>query len=810
MSSLFPYRRKLLSSYGMRAVALASVLLCLSLLMGQTALGAQVGRPLPQADIVFIIDESGSMFDDVREIQARLAEVAAQLQAQLDVHLGLVGFGAFTGHYGIDWEGKPHIHLPLTGDPRAFEDALQELVASGGTEPGFSAIALAMSDAMGFRPGAGVCAVLITDEDADVTAEAPTTQTEAQAALQSRGAVLLSVIDPGYGSALADYGRAGLAGATGGRSYHIFDFRADPSPVLMAILSQCAQIVAGRPSEEPGGEREEPSEIAEKLERIQARLERLTPSVAMLLERIDVHSGEITSLRTTVSELNAQFRELSGRMDALEANVRERFAALKQTLGELKRMLEERPAQTRIQQEVAVMRQTVTSLNVTVAQLSETHRQLTQQLQSLTSRLGELERQVAQDWNERLAGFQMALSALEERLQLRLQAAQEQYDGLFTQLASLRVSVGDLSEQQEALSGQIQQLNERADAFEATLAQLSQRFDEDFAALQKALSALEVRLKERLDQAEGQIAGAQNALKDVQGRLTGVYERLNSLQSATSNLIQTQGDFYGQLQALTERLSALEKALKEDLPKTLEARFSTLQGALDALKGQFAEWERALSSVRETVLQHTQALEQLDRLAERLKQLESSLSALQEDMFARLEALSAKVASLQSALGEVQARIAALEEGLAGLRSEVEGWVAQTDERMEGLSARLDALAADLKGLQDELARLNALETSVAQMQRRLDALAEGQQALGDRLARLEALAEANQKAIQALDERLRAEREALKEEILAEVPQLPSEIRQEHVPERPDLALRLAVVAVMLSLAAIALALLT
>jgi chromosome segregation ATPase len=795
-------------------------------------------------DLVFLIDESGSMFDDVREIQVRLAEVATQLQAQLDVRLGLVGFGAFAGHHETTWEGEPHVHLPLMSDLQAFEDALGELVASGGTEPGFGAIALAMSEAMGFRPGAGACAVLITDEDADVTAEAPTTQAEAQAALQSRGAVLFSVIDPGYGTALADYGPKGLAGATRGRSYHVFDFRADPSPVLTAILSECAQIVTGRPpeAEEPGRAREEPtSEVAEPLEKLEAqlsrvevRLERLTPTVATLLERIDAqgfqlsalearlnaHDAGITSLRTTVSGWATHLRRLSGRVDALEAAVQERFAALEQTLNELKRQLETRRAeppptrtQIRIQQDIAVVRQTITSLNVTVAQLSEAHQQLAQQLQGQTVRVGELERQLAQDWNDRLTGFQRALNALEERLQLRLQAVQEQYDGFFTQLASLRVSVGDLSEQQEALQGQIQQWNERmkerTDAFEATLAQLSQRLDEDFTALQKALNALEARLQERLDQAEGQIVATQDELKGVQGRLADAYERLNALQSAVSNLIQTQGDLHGQLQALTERLSALEKTLEEELPKTLEARFSTLQGALDALKGPLADWERALSSVHETVLQHTQALGQLDELAGQLRQLTSSLSALQEDAFARLEALSAEVAPLQSALDEAHARIAALEEGLDALRSEAEGWVTQIDEHMEELSARLDALAADLEVLRDELARLNALEATVAQMQGRLEALAEGQQALGDRLARLETLVEANQKAIQALDERLRAEREALKEEILAQVPQLPSEIHQEHVPERPDLALRLAVVAVMLSLAAIALALL-
>ena len=206
--------------------------------------GAQA-KPLLRGDVVFLIDESGSMSNDVAEVKASVNTIANQLGTAGSFKLALVGFGATTGHAGTTNSGEAHIHTTLTSDVGAFTNAVDQLIASGGTEPGFSATVLGMGDPMGFRPDAGVCGILITDEDADIESYAPETKGDALAAVNSRNAVFIAVVNPGTGSTDDDYGpNAGsLAEATGGQTYNILDFRQDPQPVMTAILDTCIKVI---------------------------------------------------------------------------------------------------------------------------------------------------------------------------------------------------------------------------------------------------------------------------------------------------------------------------------------------------------------------------------------------------------------------------------------------------------------------------------------------------------------------------------------------------------------------------------------
>lgn len=228
--------------------ALAAVLFMLS---DSTLVKAQQ----PQGDIVFVIDESGSMGPDIDDVKARVSNIGSQLGASIDFQLGLVGFGAVPPHEGTTISGEPHIHLALTNDLSAFGNALGELVASGGFEPGFAATSLAMSDAMGFRANAGSCVILITDEDADPPGEPAHSdqKTQAIADLQARGAAWFGVVAPNFGTTAADYGPnlGSLSAETGGAVFNILDFRQDADPVLQAVLAACVQAIEERDQEVP-------------------------------------------------------------------------------------------------------------------------------------------------------------------------------------------------------------------------------------------------------------------------------------------------------------------------------------------------------------------------------------------------------------------------------------------------------------------------------------------------------------------------------------------------------------------------------
>ncbi len=190
----------------------------------------------PQADVVFIIDESGSMGGDINEVRNNVNNIATQLGASLDPQYALVEFGGSSSA-----PGNPGLTTDLT-DATGLSTALATLVASGGTEPGVEATIFA-HDNVSFRPGAGVCYVLITDEDSDGG-----DLFTAVAKLQAQNATWFGIVELGSGNTETMYGPdvGSLSEATGGEVFHINDFRADSQPVLDALLVSCiGSIVEG-------------------------------------------------------------------------------------------------------------------------------------------------------------------------------------------------------------------------------------------------------------------------------------------------------------------------------------------------------------------------------------------------------------------------------------------------------------------------------------------------------------------------------------------------------------------------------------
>ena len=150
--------------FGGVALALAAF----AVLLGAGGSQAQAQQKLA-ADIVFLIDESGSMGPDIAEVKANVGNIASQLGATLEPQFALVGFGSSGGHsVGLgcaNSSGSPHIHTNFT-DAAGLSSALAGMVTDGGFEPGVEATIFAAQN-LSFRPSAGSCFVLISDEDSD-------------------------------------------------------------------------------------------------------------------------------------------------------------------------------------------------------------------------------------------------------------------------------------------------------------------------------------------------------------------------------------------------------------------------------------------------------------------------------------------------------------------------------------------------------------------------------------------------------------------------------------------------------------------
>lgn len=212
--------RKLTAILGIVVVAMAMILVA----------GQAQAQVIP-ADIVFIIDESGSMGGDQAEVIANLGTFTGALEtAGIDARYGLVGFG----QGGSTSANNIRLVSDLT-DKSGIATALGTLVASGSFEPGFEATAFALNN-ITWRSGAVKNLILITDEDSDGT------EGGADALLTRLDALWNGIInanDPD--SPAGDY--TVLAADHGGTTFDIEAFRADPGPFFVNFSNTKVQEI---------------------------------------------------------------------------------------------------------------------------------------------------------------------------------------------------------------------------------------------------------------------------------------------------------------------------------------------------------------------------------------------------------------------------------------------------------------------------------------------------------------------------------------------------------------------------------------
>ena len=192
------------------------------------------GGGVRAADVVFLIDTSGSMGSQITAVRENANALADGLQAEgIDYRLGLVQFGqsADTGAPRIIGGG-------LTADVDTFKGWVAGLVASGGVEPGFWAIRLAIEN-YSFRPGAQKIFILISDEDSDPPGGNGTPDLAGTVSLiQANEVTVHAAVRCTSGLSEAHYcNETSVRGVSGGLLFGV----ADPfEPVIDAIVAQTA------------------------------------------------------------------------------------------------------------------------------------------------------------------------------------------------------------------------------------------------------------------------------------------------------------------------------------------------------------------------------------------------------------------------------------------------------------------------------------------------------------------------------------------------------------------------------------------
>lgn len=122
------------------------------------------GGGVRRADIVFLMDNSGSMDDEQDAVEANVFDFVNNLEdSNVDYALGLTRYGSFEN------SGDPIIedNGSLTSDTEYFKnDMWMRNRSSGGDEPGYYSITEA-ANSFNFRPGSQRIFIIITDESPD-------------------------------------------------------------------------------------------------------------------------------------------------------------------------------------------------------------------------------------------------------------------------------------------------------------------------------------------------------------------------------------------------------------------------------------------------------------------------------------------------------------------------------------------------------------------------------------------------------------------------------------------------------------------
>lgn len=189
---------------------------------------------VPRADIVFMVDESGSMAGIQSRVKERIGEIAQGLGVGLDYRLGLTGYADDSRE-----QSRSRVLSPITENMDEFLPAVHGLRVTGGAASAFHAVVRASED-LEYRPGAAVCFVLVSDESYFAPNDRfPETFDDALSALQGHRAPLYTIIST-HAPSQAMWGNGdGLAGQSGGQSWSTTAFINDASAVLDALVETC-------------------------------------------------------------------------------------------------------------------------------------------------------------------------------------------------------------------------------------------------------------------------------------------------------------------------------------------------------------------------------------------------------------------------------------------------------------------------------------------------------------------------------------------------------------------------------------------
>ncbi|MDR2453056.1 MAG: VWA domain-containing protein, partial [Bifidobacteriaceae bacterium] len=191
----------------------------------------------PQVDVLFLVDDSGSMSGAQEGVRNNIDFIADQLGAALDYQIGIQPLNIWaSGTLG------PRIYLPATDSLPWVHEAVSRLSVNPGGELGVDSIVNAFDSRLGLRAEAASCLVLVADEPTQAEHH---TVAEAAQALADNDATLYSVVP--LRNTAGNEAYRDMARDSGGGVFEFDDFVEDPQPVLEVLMNGCMASVTQRP-----------------------------------------------------------------------------------------------------------------------------------------------------------------------------------------------------------------------------------------------------------------------------------------------------------------------------------------------------------------------------------------------------------------------------------------------------------------------------------------------------------------------------------------------------------------------------------
>ena len=218
-------------------------------------------------DIIFLIDQSGSYFDDIDTLQSQASRIIDDLNGRdIDVRFAVAGFADFPiSSYGNPGDTAYRLYQSLTSDTGSVKSAIERLdhpLMSGGDSPESQLEALfqvatglgrdangdgdfadpedVRPSSVGWREGALPIVMLATDASFHDGAREPSypgpTKEEALGALNERGLIVFGLQSGGFSSASRDIQE--VATATGGKTFLLDGASSTIADTIASALSE--------------------------------------------------------------------------------------------------------------------------------------------------------------------------------------------------------------------------------------------------------------------------------------------------------------------------------------------------------------------------------------------------------------------------------------------------------------------------------------------------------------------------------------------------------------------------------------------